>query len=213
VGYLALVQARPVAAQKFLESVLAHEAPEPWTRAAKILGKHIGLAAILAVEAGEALPPRMQRRIAEAFADWLCDGAPRDVAEAIPEEDLLGRVSQWLRQIALSEIAKPFIDALLRRAGTGDARGRRRAVESLETMEAPIPRAVLENALVGDPVARPSSFGTLLAEDAKDPLLARVLAQAGDEGMRILVDHADKPAARAALWQWAEARQWVFTPP
>lgn len=318
VGYLALVQARPVAAQKFLESVLAHEAPEPWARAAKILGKHIGLAAILAVEAGEALPPRMQRRIAEAFADWLCDGAPRDVAEAIPGENFFGRVSQWLRQIALSEIAKPFVDALIRRMSTGDARGRRGAVKALETMEALVPPADLVNAILGDSVAHPSWFGALLArsasmdeilalarhadervraaaaqaaefraqaerrfelaaadpdpgvrsalgqwlrlaEDAKDPLLTRlladpsadvrsaatyalinqqlrlspdamtpllahsnpgvaqaaagVLAQAGDEGMRILVDHADKPAARAALWQWAEARQWVFTPP
>jgi len=313
VGYLALVQARPVAAQKFVESVLDHEAPEPWRRAAKILGKHIGLAALLAVEAGEALPPRTQRRIAEAFASWLCDGCPRDVAESIHGREHLGRVSQWLRQIALSEIAKPFVDAFIGRLRTGDARGRIHAVNALEEMEARIPPSVLVEILLGDSPAHAARLGRLLAQstspeelltlarhsdervraataqaaelrpaaeraallgalvedpspdvreisarlplsgarmpggfyaseemtaeeeaayglfnkqlrvsiDAVTPLLedtnvgvvsaaAQVLARAGDEGMRVLVEHAEKPAARVALWQWAEARQWTF---
>lgn len=328
VGYLALIQARPVAAQKFVERVLDHEAPEPFRRAAKILGKHIGLAAQLAVEAGEALPPRTQRRIAEAFTSWICDGCPRDVADSIHGRAHLGRVSQWLRQIALSEIAKPFVDGFIGRLRTGDARGRIHAVNALEEMEARIPPAVLVDILLGDSTVDPARLGRLLAQstspeelltlsrhsdervraataraaelrpaaeraallealvgdpsplvrelsaqlplsgpggfygseemtaeeeafllrplladphpdvrsaaayallnqqlrvsiDAVTPLLedtnigvvsaaAQVLARAGDEGMRVLVEHAEKPAARVALWQWAEARQWTF---
>ncbi len=199
VGYLALVQARPVAAQRFLEKVLAYEAPAPWRRAAKILGKHIGLAAMLAVEAGDALPPRTQRRIAEAFAGWLCDGPPREVADSGAPEDLGEKVSQWLRQIALSEVANPFIDALIRRASAGDVRGRRHAVNALERMDARVPPAVLVNLLVVDSLAHPSWFGTLLAHSASSDELCE-LAHHGNERVRAALAQAAelRPAAERA---------------
>jgi HEAT repeat protein len=41
---------------------------------------------------------------------------------------------------------------------------------------------------------------------------AHALALAGDPGMLALVSHAHLPEVRAALWVWAERRQWSFPP-
>jgi HEAT repeat protein len=71
VGYLALVQKRPTGAQRFVKKVLEHEEPEPRAWFTRVLRKQVPLAALLAAEAGEALPAALQERVAAALADWL----------------------------------------------------------------------------------------------------------------------------------------------
>lgn len=92
VGYMALVQKRPMAAQRFVKKVLEHEAPEPRAWFTKVLKKQIPLTALLAAEAGDALPEALQQRVADEMAAWVAV-MPRDV------------VAPVLRELALSDFA------------------------------------------------------------------------------------------------------------
>lgn len=86
VGYLALVQKRPEAARRFVQKVLEYEAPEPYPWVTSVLKKQVPLAALLAAEAGDALPVAMQRRVAEEFAEWVCDPPSQERASTCLEE-------------------------------------------------------------------------------------------------------------------------------
>ncbi|MBK8257893.1 MAG: HEAT repeat domain-containing protein [Polyangiaceae bacterium] len=164
VGYLALVQARPVAAQRFLEKVLDYEAPEPWRQAVKILGKHIGLAALLAVEAGEALPLRLQRRIADAFVAWICHGGASDARDGwIPMQARMV-ANVWLRQVALSDFAAPVAERFIHQLGQADPQARLQAARALEVMGTHVPCASIVEAMLLDP-ERSWTLGKLLSQN------------------------------------------------
>ncbi|KYG05074.1 hypothetical protein BE21_43010 [Sorangium cellulosum] len=92
VGYLALIQKRPKAAQKFVTDVLEHQESGTRSWLTRLLRKQVPLAALLAAEAGDALPAALQERVARELADWL-KIAPASVAEPI------------LRDLALTDFA------------------------------------------------------------------------------------------------------------
>ncbi|XXX81234.1 HEAT repeat domain-containing protein [Sorangium sp. So ce134] len=92
VGYLALIQKRPKAAQKFVTDVLDHQESGTRSWVPRLLRKQVPLAALLAAEAGDALPAALQERVARELADWL-KVAPEPVAEPI------------LRDLALTDFA------------------------------------------------------------------------------------------------------------
>lgn len=124
VGYLALVQKRPVAAWRFVETVLDWEEPEPRRWVTRILAKQVPLAALLAAEAGDALPVRLQERIAEALAVWICDP---------PSEEAAG---QCLQELRLTDFAERVQKALLGHLSDADPSHRKRAVSSLGVLDA-----------------------------------------------------------------------------
>ncbi len=88
VGYLALVQKRPIGAQRFVRKVLDHEEPEPRAWFTGLLRKQVPLAALLAAEAGEALPAGLQEGVAAALTEWLAM-MPLDVSKPIVDELVL----------------------------------------------------------------------------------------------------------------------------
>lgn len=201
VGYLALVQKRPIAAQRFIERVLTHEASEPWAGAVKILGKQIALAALLAVEAGEALPPRAQRHVAETFAEWFCEGPLQDLAESAFGPEHQYRVDAWLRQMALSDFATPLSEAFVGRLRAGTSLGKLRAAMALTELGAQAPSAAIVSALEGDSRLGSWAFSSLFERSASDEE-RRALMKHPDERIRTLVVQSlvDAPRAeRAAI--------------
>ncbi len=100
VGYLALVQNRPEAARRFVDKVLHHRETGPREPLNVLPRKHEALAALLAAEAGEALPLTLQREISATFARWLID-VPGGVSRRIASE------------LALTEFREAIIPLLL----------------------------------------------------------------------------------------------------
>ena len=88
VGYLALVQKRPTAAQNFVRKVLFYDEPEPRAWITRLLKKQVPLAALLAAEAGDALPVTLQQQLAVMLASWLAV-MPREVSAPILKELML----------------------------------------------------------------------------------------------------------------------------
>jgi len=184
-GYLSLVQKRPVAAQRFVESVLAWKAPAPWTSAVERLGRHIGMAALIAMEAGDALPPRTQHKVAEAFAGWFCEGAVAEASDSMFDDHRTeAEMSRWLRQLALSDFAKPLIAAFLARLGAPGARGKHRAAFALLELKAQIPVEVLAEALMNAPDVSTGAVAPLLMQSASAEELAALL-QHPEERVRV----------------------------
>ncbi len=103
VGYMALVQKRPKAARAFIERVRnARWERRPW--ATEVLRLQIPLAALLAAEAGDALPRPDQEAIAKEVAVWYL---------ATPGTEFSTRA---LRELSSADfaghIATPFVVAL-----------------------------------------------------------------------------------------------------
>lgn len=67
VGYLALVQKRPKAAERFVMRVLEVEAPEPSASDTHAPMKEVELAALLVSEVGDAVPVALQKAVAGAM--------------------------------------------------------------------------------------------------------------------------------------------------
>ncbi|KYF74204.1 hypothetical protein BE17_18265 [Sorangium cellulosum] len=100
VGYMALEQKRPAAVRRFVERVLSWEEPEPRRWVTSILRKQVPIAALLAAEAGEALPVALQERVAAAMAVWVVEppsfGAPRECLSELSVTEFGGRVAKAL---------------------------------------------------------------------------------------------------------------------
>ncbi|MBI4536336.1 MAG: HEAT repeat domain-containing protein, partial [candidate division NC10 bacterium] len=103
VGYLALVQGRPVAAKRFIEKVLEHKETGPRAPLNDIPRKQDALAALLAAEAGDTLPRDLQQGIAATFACWVLEMPPS-----------ISR--RYLQEIAFADlrelVAPPLLGAL-----------------------------------------------------------------------------------------------------
>lgn len=128
VGYLALIQKRPKAAQRFVEKVLVHQEPEPRSWLTRVIRKQVPLAALLAAEAGDALPAGLQERIAAEMAEWL-KVMPKQVSRPILADlaltDFAARVvtaCQMLLQSTMDDVRARGVWALgeLRSTEAGD---------------------------------------------------------------------------------------------
>jgi HEAT repeat protein len=162
VGYLALVQNRPEAARRFVDKVLHHRetgAREPLNVLPR---KHEALAALLAAEAGEALPPGLQREIAETFVRWLLD-VPGEVPDRIA------------RELALTEFRELLIPLLRDSLKAMDWWVRVEAVLALGALHAEVAIPALVEALKGDDqhvrAAAAATLAALRAESAAPALI------------------------------------------
>ncbi|RKH27774.1 NACHT domain-containing protein [Corallococcus praedator] len=116
VGYMALVQKRPEGARRFIQKVLGHQETGVRRVLTETLKKQVPLAALLASEAGDALPVSLQNQIAEDFCLWLCS-MPRLIGGPILEE------------IRLSEFASRFTPYLERMTQGEELSRRANAIE------------------------------------------------------------------------------------
>lgn len=134
VGYMALEQKRPAAARRFVERVLSWEEPEPRRWVTSVLRKQIPIAALLAAEAGEALPAALQERVATAMAAWVVEPpsweAPREFLAELSVTELGGRVAEAL--LGWLDDERPARRAMAARA-LGELRSNA-AVERLVTL-------------------------------------------------------------------------------
>ncbi|MET0405494.1 MAG: HEAT repeat domain-containing protein [Cystobacter sp.] len=111
VGYMALIQKRAQATQRFIRRVLNHQDEGEDLYLTGVLSKQVYLSALLASEAGDTLPLPLQQEIARAVADWV-QRMPDDIASTLLEElsltdfkervldimvELLERQSEWTR--------------------------------------------------------------------------------------------------------------------
>ncbi|HZF50272.1 MAG TPA: HEAT repeat domain-containing protein [Polyangiaceae bacterium] len=131
VGYLALVQKRPTAAQRFVKRVLEHEEPAPRAWFTRLLKKQVPLAALLAAEAGDALPEALQQRIAAEMSAWV-EVMPRNL------------VAPFLKELALTDFAPRVAAACKPRIGSENAGARERIAVALGALRA----AGVEDALI-----------------------------------------------------------------
>ncbi|HEX8438817.1 NACHT domain-containing protein [Archangium sp.] len=97
VGYMALIQKRSQATQRFIRRVLEHEEQGGRQYVTALLRKQIYLAALLASEAGDTLPLKLQEEIARAVAYWN-----RRMPDAV--------VEPLLRELALTDFRERLLD-------------------------------------------------------------------------------------------------------
>lgn len=112
VGYMALIQKRASATQRFIRRVLTHpvqNVPE---------GKQVYLAALLASEAGDILPQSLQTEIARAVVEWN-----RSVPEAV--------ALPLLRELALTEFSERVQDEVLNVLAASTPTGRESSILAL----------------------------------------------------------------------------------
>jgi HEAT repeat protein len=158
VGYMALVQKRPRAAQLFVKKVLEHEEPEPRAWFTKVLKKQVPLAALLAAEAGDALPEALQQRAAEEMADWVAV-MPRDI------------VAPVLKELALTDFALRVALACIPRFGSATAETRARAAAALGDLRATGVEQALVAALSDESSAMRTAAATSLHSFLSDEVL------------------------------------------
>jgi HEAT repeat protein len=118
VGYMALIQKRAQATQRIIKGVLTHEASGGQRFLTEVLQKQVYLAALLASEAGDVLPPPLQEEIARAVVEW---------SGFMPES----AVVSLLHELSLTDFAERLRDALLAELQSEDERTRARAVLAL----------------------------------------------------------------------------------
>ncbi len=70
VGYYVLVQRRPRAALRFIEQVAGFRLTGKRSWITDVLHKQVPMALVLAAEAGDAVPPRIRKELAEKFFRW-----------------------------------------------------------------------------------------------------------------------------------------------
>ncbi|RKG99117.1 NACHT domain-containing protein [Corallococcus sp. CA053C] len=115
VGYMALVQKRPEATRRFIRRVMTHQETGTRQVLTHTLRKQIPLAAVLAAEAGDALPPALQNQIAKEFCDWLCVMPPiigKHVLTELQLSDFVERLPPHLERLMHDESADVRAHAL-----------------------------------------------------------------------------------------------------
>ena len=185
VGYLALCQKRPVAARKFVERVFREGGGDDQPEIARALRRYIPLAALLAAEAGDALPDDLQDEIAEAFVDWA-DWLPCELARRARREIGLTDFRQRLAARYLPNVcdssqsrgSRTLALAALRQVRAASA------VESLLPLLADKNEDTLVRALAAD------VLGAIGAFSAVQPLLSLLLDKGEDHTLRSCVASA-----------------------
>ncbi len=101
VGYMAMVQNRPEEARRFVQKVRRFKYKQrPWVT--NVLRLQVPLAALLAAEAEDAVPPTEQRDVASELADWVLRGFP-----------LSNMAMRILSEMALTEFNVPVAGSLI----------------------------------------------------------------------------------------------------
>ncbi|EYF03771.1 NACHT domain-containing protein [Chondromyces apiculatus] len=101
VGYLVLVQKRPVSARKFVEQVLATKIEGEDSYITEALEKQVPLATLLMTEAGDAVGRARQEEILARFVTWVLKQAQ-------------GRAHRVLTELASTEVAAALGQQLIR---------------------------------------------------------------------------------------------------
>lgn len=140
VGYMALIQKRAQATQRFIHEVLTYEASGSQQYLTKLLRKQIYLAALFASEAGDVLPMPLQEEIAQTVVEWH-KSMPESVAEPL------------LRELAQTEFAERILDASLPELRSDEELARERAVAVLGALGRERTQQALSEA-VNDPSSK-----------------------------------------------------------
>ncbi|NOK08474.1 HEAT repeat domain-containing protein [Corallococcus exercitus] len=171
VGYMALIQKRASAAQKFIRRVLTYDSRGAQQDAPP--GRQVYLSALLASEAGDILPPSLQVEIARAVASWI-----RTVPEtlAIP----------LLRELALTEFSERILDEVLSELSSLGPLDRGPAILALGVLRSDRSREALRK-LARDPdsaVRAQVATGVVTGGDPMDWEVLRLLAEDPEEKVR-----------------------------
>ncbi|EPX60882.1 hypothetical protein D187_001534 [Cystobacter fuscus DSM 2262] len=133
VGYMALIQKRAQATQRFVRQVLLHEALGSQQHPASPERKQVYLAALLASEAGDILPPSLQSEIARAVVAWN---------QSVPESVAL----PLLGELALTEFAERILDELLNNLSTHEDSAQGKVILALGILRGERSRKALQMA-------------------------------------------------------------------
>lgn len=137
VGYMALIQKRAQATQRFIRRVLNHQEQGAREFVTGLLQKQVYLAALLASEAGDVLPVALQEEVAWAVAAWN-GRMPLSISASL------------MRELALTAFKERVLDRLTPETQAPDGLVRLRAVNSVAVLGGPRARdAVLK--VVSDP--------------------------------------------------------------
>jgi HEAT repeat protein len=118
VGYMALIQKRSQATQRFIRRVLEHQEQGGRQYVSELLRKQVYLAALLASEAGDTLPLKLQEEIARAVASWN-QGMPDEVVKPL------------LSELALTDFKERLLDVWTAELKSEDEWTRTRAIFAL----------------------------------------------------------------------------------
>lgn len=175
VGYMALIQKRAQATQRFIRQVLVYQERGERGYVTEILRKQVYLAALLASEAGDVLPLSLQGEIAQAVVEWI-----RDMPTSA--------TTPLLRELSSTDFTDRLLDALFPMIQSTEETARLKAVHALGMLDVPRARQMLRS-FVKDP------------SDAVRLLLAYTLvnsnSSASGEDLRTLVQ--DSPRAFRAI--------------
>ena len=163
VGYMALVQGRTKPAADFVDRVFKHREKGKRAWITKVLRKQIPLAALLAAEAGDALPRGLQEEIAREFVAWALE-MPQEISQGLAE------------QLAPSDLRPLVANQLRSRLARGSAVPRHWALALLAVVEKANATQELVSALNDHEVAREAAFwiGRLKLSEAIPVLLDRL---------------------------------------
>jgi len=162
VGYLALVQNRPIATRRFVEKIFKHREHGLRAPLNQLPRQQEAVAALLAAEAGDTIPAALQDEIAGKCARWLAD-IPNQISQRVAAE------------VGLTEFREPVVRHLVKLLRNSHRSTRARAASALGALrsEAAIPPLlkVLEELKEEDddaPVGRRAAeaLGMLRAESA-----------------------------------------------
>ena len=137
VGYMALIQKRAQATQKFIRRVLNHQEQGDREFLTGLLQKQVYLAALLASEAGDVLPVALQEEVARAVAAWN-----RRVPPSIS--------ISLMRELALTPFKERVLDQLIPETQSPEVYRRLLAVSSVADLSGPRARETVLN-LISDP--------------------------------------------------------------
>jgi HEAT repeat protein len=184
VGYLTLVQKRPEAARRFVQRVLEWAEPEPQGWMTGLLKKQVPLAALLAAEAGDALPAGLQERIAREIAEWLSHPPSNEASK------------RYVLDLSLTEFRERLVNALLPHLEAEDPEKRSHAAQALGRLGSPSAVGpLLEMGLDHDDWVR-SRAAWALGQIEFEPLLGLLEARLHDERAEVR-----EAAAEAFVWR------------
>ncbi|HLL01065.1 MAG TPA: HEAT repeat domain-containing protein [Myxococcaceae bacterium] len=162
VGYMALIQKRAQATQRFIRRVLNHQEQGDREFLTGLLQKQVYLAALLASEAGDVLPVALQEEVARAVADWALR--------------ISARISlPLMRELALTAFNERVLDCLIPEMQSPVEVRRITAMGAIGALSGPRARKVVLDA-VRDPDPEVRRIFCLLLVELGDEQAASVLS-------------------------------------
>jgi len=192
VGYMALIQKRSQATQRFIRQVLEYQERGDRRYVTELLRRQVHLAALLASEAGDTLPLKRQEEIAGAVAEWN---------QHMPDEI----VEPLLRELALTDFKECLLDVLISQLQSQEEWTRSRAVFALGELGGDRAQlALLQSVPDTSWWVRSALCQSLRKLDTPESIDAlATLARKAEHGIRmpalISLFYSDKPRAHEAL--------------